>query len=66
MPVNQATTTRKIISMPHEMVAAVAAYRFSNHIETEAEAIRRLVEMGLKAAAPDKAPLTPTSAEEVR
>lgn len=51
MAVNPETTTRKLVSLPHEMVQAIDDYRFQQRIKTESEAIRRLIELGLKAAA---------------
>ena len=46
--------------------AAIDNWRFANHVPSRAEAIRRLIDMGLAAAASDKPPLTPPFAEEVR
>lgn len=47
--------TRKLVSLPRSLSEAVEDYRFSNRIKTESEAIRRLIEAGLKAAeAPPK------------
>lgn len=43
--------TRKLISMPAELVERIKRFRFSNEINTEAEAIRLLIEMGLETAA---------------
>lgn len=47
MAVNPETTVRKLVSMPHELVARIQEYRYKNRIASEAEAIRRLVEKGL-------------------
>ena len=47
MAVNRETTVRKIISMPRALEAQVRAFRHRHEISTEAEAIRRLVEIGL-------------------
>jgi hypothetical protein len=41
--------TRKIVSLPIELAKAIEDYRFNNRLKTEAEAIRRLIEKGLKA-----------------
>jgi len=41
--------TRKIVSLPAELAKAVEDFRFENRINTEAEAIRRLIQAGLKA-----------------
>lgn len=38
---------RKIISMPAELVERIKHYRFANQINSEAEAIRALIEKGL-------------------
>jgi hypothetical protein len=54
MPVNPETTARKLISLPHALVRAIDDYRFANRIKTESEAIRRLIEAGLKAGDPIK------------
>lgn len=47
MAVNSETTTRKLISMPKELVQEIENYRFANRIKTEAEAIRQLIKIGL-------------------
>jgi len=47
MAVNPDTTERIITPMPKAMVAAVDDYRFSNRLPSRAEAIRRLIEIGL-------------------
>jgi hypothetical protein len=39
--------TRKIVSLPAELAQAIEDYRFANRMKTEAEAIRRLIELGL-------------------
>mgnify|MGYP001445029098 CR=1 FL=1 len=39
-----------MVSLPAELAAQVEDYRFSNRMRTEAEAIRRLIELGLQAA----------------
>ena len=44
----QPMTTRKIVSLPADLAKEIEDYRFANRIATEAEAIRRLIEMGLK------------------
>lgn len=54
MPVNPDTTVRKLLSMPKTLAAEVSEYRFSQRIGTEAEAIRRLIELGLQASRPAK------------
>ena len=42
-------TQRIIISTPEELRERIRAYRFEKHINTEAEAIRALIEKGLEA-----------------
>lgn len=48
MPVNPETTVRKLVSLPREMVAQIEDYRFQKRIKTESEAIRRLIDLGLR------------------
>jgi hypothetical protein len=36
--------------MTDDMVQAIDRFRFATHLKTEAEAIRRLIELGLEAA----------------
>ena len=47
--------TRKIVSLPAELAQAIEDYRFNHRMKTEAEAIRRLIELGL-GKAPDSSP----------
>ncbi len=42
--------TRKPVSLPPELAKAVDDYRFANRFKTESDAIRELIELGLKAA----------------
>jgi hypothetical protein len=49
MVVNAETTVRKLVSLPRDLVREIADYRFANRLNTEAEAIRRLIEAGLEA-----------------
>jgi metal-responsive CopG/Arc/MetJ family transcriptional regulator len=42
---------RVILPMPHDLLQAVDNFRFDNRINSRAEAIRRLLELGLDAAA---------------
>ena len=51
MAVNPDRMTRKLVSLPHELLRAIEDFRFENRVRTEAEAIRRLIELGLKASA---------------
>lgn len=39
--------TRKIVSLPADLAQAVEDYRFGNRFRSEAEALRRLIELGL-------------------
>lgn len=41
--------TRKTVSLPDLMWADITDYRFANRITTEAETIRRLIEIALEA-----------------
>ena len=50
MVVNPKVTVRKIVSLPRDTVSAIERFRFGNHVKTEAEAIRRLIDLGLEAA----------------
>jgi hypothetical protein len=42
------TDTRKIVSLPANLAQAVEDYRFDNRFKSEAEAMRRLIEVGLE------------------
>lgn len=44
--------TRKIFSLPADMAQAVEDYRFANRFKSEAEALRRLIELGLDQVRP--------------
>ena len=48
--------TRKLVSLPADMSRAIEDYRFTNRIGSESEAIRRLIEAGLKARTPKRQP----------
>ena len=56
MPREKEMDTRKIVSMPAELAKAIEDFRFDERISTEAEAIRRLLEAGLKAHGRSGAP----------
>jgi hypothetical protein len=43
-------TETKLVRMSPELVQRIADYRFEQRLPSEAEAIRRLIELGLKAA----------------
>jgi hypothetical protein len=47
MAVNPDHMTRKLVSLPNELLRAIEDFRFQHRIKTEAEAIRRLIEAGL-------------------
>ena len=49
MAVDTSKMTRKLVSLPNEMIVAISDFRFQERIGSEAEAIRRLIEAGLKA-----------------
>lgn len=53
MTVNPATTVRKLVSLPRDLVREVEDFRFSHRINTESEAIRTLIRSGLDATAKD-------------
>lgn len=49
MAINREMTVQKLTAMPREMAARVSDYRFENRLPSEAEAIRRLITIGLEA-----------------
>jgi hypothetical protein len=49
MPKPPEFTVRKLLHLAPEMVERIAEYRFSRRLGTEAEAIRALLEAGLRA-----------------
>ena len=44
------SSQRTILSMPSELKERIRRFRFANEIDTEAEAIRLLIERGLEAS----------------
>lgn len=50
MAINHDTTARKVTSVPKEVSAQIADFRFSRRYNTESDAIRALIEKGLAAA----------------
>lgn len=54
-------TVKKLISLTPDLAGAIEEFRFAQHINTEAEAIRRLIQLGLdQPSAPAKRrPATP-------
>ena len=55
-PPNDIPAVRKTLALPQPLWDAVADYRFSARIPTEAEAVRRLIEAGLAAVKKGKKP----------
>lgn len=51
MPRPKIGDSRKMITLTASLAKAIEDYRFANRLKTEAEAIRQLLELGLKAAA---------------
>ena len=47
-------TTKKLIALDPKMMREIESYRFSERIESESEAIRRLIELGLNASSAPK------------
>jgi hypothetical protein len=47
---NTAYPVRKALAFTDEQWRAVRAYRFKHEIDTEADAVRRLIDLGLAAA----------------
>ncbi|BCI68075.1 hypothetical protein AAJCM20276_26990 [Acetobacter aceti] len=50
MAINKETTTQKLIAMPKSLAEKVSEYRYDNRLPSEAEAIRRLIQIGLEAS----------------
>ena len=44
------TVKRRMVSLPEDLSERVDDYRFEHRIRTDSEAIRRLIEAGLRAA----------------
>jgi hypothetical protein len=51
MPENDEPTIRETVSLPESVWRQIEDYQFGNRIKRETEAIRRLIEAGLAAAA---------------
>jgi metal-responsive CopG/Arc/MetJ family transcriptional regulator len=49
---DESASERVITPMPKSLLAAIDDYRFDQRMRSRAEAIRQLIEAGLKAAAP--------------
>ncbi|MGC8526154.1 hypothetical protein [Acidiphilium sp.] len=56
---DEAISERIITPMPKSLVQAIDDYRFSERMPSRAEAIRRLLELGLKAAKSANSDSTP-------
>ena len=41
-------TIRKVVSLPEDLAKRLEDFRFNNRIKSEAEAMRRLIELGLR------------------
>jgi hypothetical protein len=50
MPRSKNMEARKMVSLPPSLAEQVEDYRFENRLKTEADAIRRLLQLGLEAA----------------
>lgn len=61
---NPETTVRKIFTLPRDLWERTEDYRFSMRLKTEAEAIRRLMELGLSASEAPEAGPSPRELEE--
>ena len=48
MAIDRSRNTRKILTLPHELVARVRKFRFRREIDTETEAYRVLIAKGLE------------------
>lgn len=57
---------RKTVSLPASLWRQIEDYQFAKRVKRDAEAVRQLVLLGLKAAASDKPAVTPTMPEDVR
>jgi hypothetical protein len=54
MPKEKMASQRTILSMPSELKERIRKFRFANEIDTEAEAIRLLIERGLEVSGEQK------------
>lgn len=48
MAINKDTTTKKVVYLPNDLWERVDNYRFDQRLKSEGEAIRRLIEIGLR------------------
>lgn len=49
VPTNERKTARLAVPLTPELAEQVEDFRFANHIESQAEALRQLLEAGLEA-----------------
>jgi metal-responsive CopG/Arc/MetJ family transcriptional regulator len=63
-----AKTSRILIDIPRELLRAVEDYRYSQRIPSRAEAIRRLIELGVQTTLGDdgSAPYDPGPRQKVK
>lgn len=47
-------TVKKLVALTPEMAEAIADFRFAERLQSESDAIRRLIELGLQAAKASK------------
>lgn len=66
MAVDTEQNTRKLVTLPHDLVRAVEDYRFANRIKTESEALRLLIRAGLDALTPPSPTKKPSDSPSVR
>ena len=50
MPAEPIFPVKKLVSLTQELAARISEFRFEQRIRSENEAIRRLIELGLRAA----------------
>lgn len=62
MAIDRSRNTRKILTLPHELVARVRKFRFRREIDTETEAYRVLIAKGLEGFGEEEAESEPPSA----
>lgn len=56
---NESLSVKKLVAMTPALAERIAAFRFERRIKTEAEAIRTLIERGLRSAEARPAPRRP-------
>jgi hypothetical protein len=65
MPGETQYPVKKLVPLTEDLAKRVATYRFDERLPSENEAIRRLIELGLKAHAEKAAPNAPLSRRKV-